>query len=88
MIEESMDFAILSSISQQAVNTMAHVPNSSLEEQEMWDNYYTSSDMIFDTGIDLTLTAVKERKRLVLEVIDLDICQGTDFLPEEDPNDG
>jgi hypothetical protein len=87
VMEESMDFAILSSITQPAVTMTASVPHLSVEEREMWDNY-ASSNMIFDAGIDPTLAAVEERKRLAQEVINLDIWHGTDFLPEEDPNNG
>lgn len=86
-MEESMDFAILSSVTQPVVTTKAHASHSNIEEQEMWDNYKTSNVM-FDAGIDPALAAVEERKRLVLEAINLDIWQGTDFLPEEDPNNG
>ncbi|KJA24844.1 hypothetical protein HYPSUDRAFT_135587 [Hypholoma sublateritium FD-334 SS-4] len=53
----------------------------------MWDNYETS-DFIFDAGIDPALAAVKERKQLMQEAINLDIWKGTNFSPEEDPDNG
>jgi hypothetical protein len=87
-MEESMDFAILSSITQSSVTKRTSVPHLvSVEEQEMWDDY-ASSNAIFDAGIDPTLAAVVERKRLVEAIINLDIWHGTDFLPEDDPNNG
>ncbi|KJA24001.1 hypothetical protein HYPSUDRAFT_1078326 [Hypholoma sublateritium FD-334 SS-4] len=53
----------------------------------MWESYETSN-VTFNAGIDPSLAAVEERKKLALEAINLDIWHGTDFLPEEDPTNG
>jgi hypothetical protein len=58
-----------------------------VEEKEMWDNYLLSNE-VFEAGIDHTLAAVEERRRLEREATNFDIWGGADFLPEEDPNDG
>lgn len=84
-IEETMDFVMLSSMVKPAVTATARIPGPSLEEQEMWDNY---SNEVFDAGIDPTVAAVEERRRLEREATNFDIWHGADFLPEEDPKDG
>lgn len=86
-MEESMDFVMLSSTINAAVMVTTHVPRTSLEEKEMWDNHEFSNET-FDAGIDHTAAAVKERRRLEQEATDFDLWHGADFLPEEDPNDG
>ena len=83
-----MDIAILSSITQPINTRKAHTPHANVEEQKMWENYDASDNVTFTAGIDPTLAAAEERKRLALEAINLDIWHGTDFLPEEDPNNG
>lgn len=87
-IEESMDFAMLSSAIEPAViTTKARVSRPSVEEQEMWDNSAFSNE-IFNAGIEHTAAAAEERKRLEKEATNFDLWRGADFLPEEDPNDG
>ena len=86
-IEESMDFAMLSSAIEPAVTTKARVSRPSVEEQEMWDNSAFSNE-IFNAGIEHTAAAAEERKRLEQEATNFDLWHGADFLPEEDPNDG
>jgi hypothetical protein len=53
----------------------------------MWDRY-TLGNEVFDAGIDHTLAAAKERKRLEQEATNFNLWHGTDFLPEEDPDHG
>jgi hypothetical protein len=86
-MQESMDFMILSSTIQPAVTVTARAPQRSEEEQEMWD-HDAFGNAVFDAGIDHTLAATEERKRLEQEATNFDLWHGTDFLPEEDPNDG
>jgi hypothetical protein len=87
-MEERMDFIKLSSTIKPVVMASAHIPNRpSMEEQEMWDDYSLSNE-VFDMGIDHTVAAADERKRLEREATMFDIWHGADFLPEEDPNDG
>jgi hypothetical protein len=85
-VEEKMDFVMLSLMIRPEVTATARVLRPSVEEKEMWDNYSLSNE-IFDAGIDHTVAAVEERKRLEREAINFDIWRGADFLPE-DPNDG
>ena len=84
-LEESMDIAILSSITQPVITTHTHPSLPNVEEQNMWENYETSH-VTFSAGIDPALAAIQERKQLELEAINLDIWHGTDFCPEEDPS--
>jgi len=86
-VEEVMDFVMLSSTIKPVVTVTARVPEPSVEEKEMWDNYSLSNE-IFDAGIDHTVATVEERRRLEREATNFDIWRGADFLPEEDPNDG
>jgi len=86
-MEESIDFIPLHSATQPRVTATARAPQRSEEEQEMWDHHALGND-VFDAGIDHTLAASEERKRLEQEAIDFDLWHGADFLPEEDPNDG
>ena len=86
-MEESMDIAILSSVTQPIITKKTRASHSNVQEQEMWDNYETSH-VTFNAGVDPELAAIEERKKLALEAINLDIWHGTDFLPEEDPNNG
>ncbi|KAF8959102.1 hypothetical protein BDZ97DRAFT_2045777 [Flammula alnicola] len=53
----------------------------------MWDRYALGNE-VFDAGVDHTLAAAEERKRLEQEAADFDLWHSADFLPEEDPNDG
>jgi hypothetical protein len=85
-VEETMDFIMLSSMIRPEVTATARVLRPSVEEKEMWDDYSLSNE-IFDAGIDHTVAAVEERKRLEREAFDFDIWRGADFLPE-DQNDG
>ena len=84
-LEENMDIAILSSVTQPIMTKNTHTSHSNKEEKIMWENYETSN-VLFDAGIDPALAAIQERKQLELEAINLDIWHGTDFIPEEDPN--
>jgi hypothetical protein len=86
-MEEHMDFIILSSTTQPEVTAAARAPQRSEEERAMWDCYALGND-VFDAGIDDTLTAAEERRRLEREATNFDLWHGADFLPEEDPNDG
>jgi hypothetical protein len=87
IMEQSMDFVMLSSTVRPAVTATAPVHVKSTEEQDMWDNHLLSNEA-FDAGVDHVATAADERKRLEQEAIDFDLWHGADFLPEEDPNDG
>ena len=64
-IEERMDFVMLLTTKPVLLTATAtaSVPGPSVEEKEMWDNYSLSNE-IFDTGIDHTVAAAEERKRL------------------------
>ena len=86
-MEQHMDFIILSSTLQPEVSAMEHAPQRSEEEQGMWDRYALGNEP-FDAGIDHTLAAAEERKRLEQEATNFDLWHGADFLPEEDPDDG
>jgi len=86
-IEETMDFAMLSSAIEPPVTMKPCVFRPSVEEQEMWDNSAFANE-IFNAGIDHTAAAAEERKRLEQEATNFDLWRGADFLPEEDPNDG
>ena len=86
-IEESMDFATLSSAMEPAIMTKAPVSKPSMEEQEMWDDSAFFNET-FSAGIDHTAAAAEERRRVEKEATDFDLWRGADFLPEEDPNDG
>jgi len=85
--ERRMDFIMLSSTIKPVFTPIARIPKPSAEEQDMWDNHEFSNE-IFDAGIDHTVTAVEERKRLEREATNFNLWRGADFLPEEDPNDG
>ena len=82
-----MDFIILSSTIPPEVTATAGAPQRSEEEQGMWDRYALGNED-FDAGVDHTLAAAEERKRLEREATNFDLWHGVDFLPEEDPNDG
>ena len=86
-MEESMDFIVLPSTIQPKVAATVRAPQQSEEEQGMWDRYALGNE-VFDVGIDHTLAASEERKRLERETIDFDLWHGADFLPEEDPDEG
>ncbi len=43
---------------------------------------------MFNAGIDPAAAAAAERKRLEKEATAFDLWKGSDFLPEEDPNNG
>ena len=85
-MEERMDFSVLPSAVEPAVTMKARISGPSVEEQEMWDNSASSSE-IFNAGIDHTTAAAEERKRLEQEATNFDLWCSADFLPE-DPNDG
>ena len=80
-----MNFMMLSATVQPAVTVTAQVYVSSTEEQDLWDNYMLSNK-VFDAGVDHTNAAVDKRKCLEKEATDFGLWCGTDFLPEEDPN--
>jgi hypothetical protein len=86
-MEEQIDLIILSSTIQPEVAATACPPQQSEEEQGMWDCYALGNE-VFDAGIDPILAAAEERKHLEQEAANFDLWHGTDFLPEEDPNDG
>ena len=86
-MEEHMDFIILSSTIPPEVTATTGAPQRSEEEQGMWDRYALGNE-VFDAGVDHTLAAAEERKRLGREATNFDLWHGADFLPEEDPNDG
>lgn len=87
-MEHRMEGVMFSSISFPESEGMAPTRVSpSIQEKAMWDSY-DGSNQVFDAGIDHTAVGVEERKRLERECIDIDIWHATDFLPEEDPNNG
>lgn len=86
-MEEHIDFITLSSTIQPEVTTTARAPRQSEEEEQMW-NCFTLGEEIFDAGIDQTLAATLERKRLEQEANDLNLWHGADLLPEEDISNG
>jgi hypothetical protein len=86
-IEERMDFVMLSSTVKPAVTVTARVHAPSMEEQDMWDDHALFNEA-FDAGLDHTIAAVDERKRLEREATNFDLWHSADRLPEEDPNDG
>jgi hypothetical protein len=88
-MEESMDFAMLHSTStiKPMINSTKKDLQKSAEETAMWDNYGISNEL-HDVGVDSTAASMEERKRLEREANDFDLWNASDFLPEEDPNDG
>ena len=87
VMEQDLDFVMLSPTVEHAVTKAARVHAPSTEEQDMWDNHALFPDH-FDAGIDRTAAAVHERKRLEREATDFDLWRGVDFVLEEDPNNG
>ena len=89
-IEAQMDFVMLppSTSNVPAATAIPHVSVPSQEEQEMWRNYESSGNILFNAGIDPAAAAAEERKRLEKEATDFDLWKGSDFLPEEDPTNG
>jgi hypothetical protein len=87
VMEQEMDFVMLSVTVKHPVTVMvrAHVPST--KEREMWDNH-TSFHNLFDAGINPAAAAADERKHLECEATNFNLWHGADFLPEEDPNDG
>jgi len=85
-LEENMDFAQLLQPSQPAATTTPRVSKPSIEEQEMWENF-AMTEKTFDTGLDPSLVAAEERKRLEKEATDLDLWNAADYLPDEVQND-
>jgi len=84
VMEETMAFVTLASTNQPAV-APEPVPRSTATEQEMWNDYMDCEED-FDAGVDPTLAAIEERKRLEREATEFDLWQGADFLPEGDIN--
>jgi len=84
VMEETMAFVTLASTNQPAV-APEPVPQSTATEQEMWNDYMDCEED-FDAGVDPTLAAIEERKRLEREATEFDLWQGADFLPEGDIN--
>lgn len=87
-MEQAMEGVMLSSIFPiKPETTVPTQVSASIQETAMWDSY-DGSNQLFDAGIDHTAVGVEERRRLERECIDIDLWHATDFLPEEDPNDG
>ena len=86
-VEEHIDFIILSSTIQPEVTPTARAPQQSEEEEQMWDRFALGEE-IFDTGIDHTLAATLERKRLEQEANNFNLWHGADLPLEEDTNNG
>ena len=88
MALEEMEFVLLPSSSQPATATTSHTSTKqSREEREMWENH-TMSNEVFNPGIDPTLAAIDERKRLEREATDFDLWNAAEYLPDEVQNDG
>lgn len=85
-LEENMDFAQLLQSSQRTATTTPRVSKPNLEEQDMWENYAMAGET-FDAGLDHSLAAAEERKRLEKEATDLDLWNAADYLPDELQND-
>jgi flagellar hook protein FlgE len=85
-LEENIDFAQLLQSSQPAATTTPRVSKPSTEEQEMWENY-AMAEKTFDAGLDHSLAAAEERKRLEKEATDFDLWNAADYLPDEGQND-
>jgi hypothetical protein len=86
VMEQRIDFAVLSLTAEHTATAMARVHMPSMEEQYMWDNHALFNEP-FDAG-DHTSAAVDERKRLEREATDFDLWNGADFVLEEDPTNG
>ena len=86
-MEEHIDFITLSLTVQPELTTTARAPRQSEEEEQMW-NRFTLGEEIFDAGIDQTLAATLERKRLEREANNFNLWHGADLPPEEDTSNG
>jgi hypothetical protein len=84
-MEKNIDFVTLVSTNQPAAVAPEGIPRSTAAEQEMWNDYMDCEE-VFDAGVDPTLAAIKERKRLEREATEFDLWQGADFLPEDSDN--
>lgn len=80
-MEETMDFVTFTSIAQSSAAAKEHIPRPTDEEGEMWDDLMHHTE-IFDAGVDHTLDAAEERKRLEREATEFDLWH--DSLPEQD----
>jgi hypothetical protein len=80
--EESLEFAQLLQWGRPAAATTPRVPKPSTEEQEMWENYATA-EKTFDAGLDPSLAAAEERKRLEKAATDSYLWSAVDDLPNE-----
>ncbi|KAF8914285.1 hypothetical protein CPB84DRAFT_1811643 [Gymnopilus junonius] len=67
--------------------TSVQVSKPSAEEQEMWANF-DFAHQAFSAGVNLTLDAAEERKRLKQEATNYQLYHGYDYVPGEDANDG
>lgn len=83
-MEERMDFVTLASTSalKAKIPEPKQVPEQTVEEQTLWDNYQFSNEL-FNAGIDCTAAAVEERKRLEREANDFDIGTVQTFSPRK-----
>ncbi|KIJ90420.1 hypothetical protein K443DRAFT_686767 [Laccaria amethystina LaAM-08-1] len=80
--EESLEFAQLLQSGRLAAAITPHVAKPSTEEQEMWENYATA-EKTFDTGLDPSLVAAEERKRLEKVATDSYLWSVVDNLSNE-----
>lgn len=86
VMEEHMDFLILSSTVKPKSTTTSRAPRRSEQEQEMWDRYALGQED-FCAGMDHTIAAAEERKRLERESAEFDLWHGANFLAEDSVND-
>ena len=80
--EEGMDFAILSSAIRPVTTVEAGLPLTSLEEEEMWQNYAFSKE-IFNAGVDHKVAAAQQRRQLEKEANNFSLWCDVDCLPED-----
>lgn len=85
-MEEHMEYLILSSTAQPKSAMIPRVPQQNEQEKEMWSRYALGQDN-FNAGVDHTLAAADERKRLEREAAEFDRWHGEDFIAEDSAHD-
>lgn len=71
---QAMEFTALSSTITPSVPMTTLVSKPNREEEEMW-NSFPCADEVFDAGIDPTIVAVEERRRLEREAVNFELWQ-------------
>lgn len=84
---EQLDSVMLSSNIERPAQAKTNIPEPSLEEKEMWDNYRGSNEF-FDAGVDHSLAAVEERERLEKEATEFGLWHAGDSSVDETLKDG